>query len=127
MFSCGGSKSESGSERDGSRCLEVDQSLGDFDMSALSLATGVSRDAAAVELGTGRKVGGSATRGVNWVSSEGCEDGPGIGEGSLLLGMFLRLRRSLGMTWASVDVNEDEPGAGPLPTPPPSISSALTG
>lgn len=59
-------------------------------MSALSLATGVSRDAAAVELGAGREIGGSATRGVNWVSSEGREDGPGIGEGSLLLGMSLR-------------------------------------
>ena len=125
-FSCGGSKSESGSEREGSRCLDVDQSFGDFDRSALSLTAGVSRGVAIEKLGGGGKIGGAATRGVNWVSSEGCEDGPGIGEGSLLL-PFLRLRRSLGKTGALVDVNDDEPGMGPLPTPPPSISSVLTG
>lgn len=79
------------------------------------------------ELGAGGKVGGAATRGVNWVSSEGCEDGPGIGEGSLLLEMFLRLRRNLGKIGASVNVDDDEPGTGPLPTAPPSISSVLTG
>ena len=78
------------------------------------------------KLGTGGKVGGVATRGVGWVSSEGCEDGPGIGEGSLLFELFLRLRRNLGKTGALVDVNDDEPGMGPLPTPP-SISSVGDG
>jgi len=125
-FSCGGSKSESGSDREGSRCLDIDQSFGDFDRSALSLAAGVSRGVAIEKLGAGGKVGGAATRGVNWVSSEGCEDGPGIGEGSLLLEMFLRVRRNLGKTGGLVDVNDDEPGMGPLPTPPPSISSVVT-
>ena len=125
-FSCGGSKSESGSDREGSRCLDIDQSFGDFDRSALSLAAGVSRGVAIEKLGAGGKVGGAATRGVNWVSSEGCEDGPGIGEGSLLLEMFLRVRRNLGKTGGLVDVNDDEPGMGPLPTSPPSISSVVT-
>ena len=83
-FPCGGSKSESGSEREGSRCLDIDQSFGDFARAALSFAAGVSRGVATEELGTGGKVGGEATRGVNWVSSEGCEDAPGTGEGSLL-------------------------------------------
>ena len=69
-FPWGGSKSESGSEKDGSRCLDVDQSLGDFDKRALSLAAGVSRGVAMEKLGAGGKVGGAATRGVDWVSSE---------------------------------------------------------
>jgi len=121
-FPCGRSKSESGSEREGSRCLDIDQSFGDFDSRALSFAAGVSRGVAIGKLGAGGKVGGEATRGVNWVSSEGCEDGPGTGGGSLL---FLRLRRNLGSTRALVDVNDDEPGMEPLPTPPPSISSVV--
>jgi len=124
-FPCGGSKSESSSERDGSRCLDIDQSFGDFERSALSLAAGVSMGVATGKLGVGGKVGGAATRGVNWVSSKGCEDGPGIGEGSLF-GLFLRLRRNLGNTGAPVDVDDDEPGTGPMPTPP-SISSVVTG
>ena len=126
-FPCGGSKSESGSERDGSCCLDIDQSFEDFDRTALSLAAGVSRGVAIEELETGGKVGGEATRGVSWVSSEGCEDGPGTGEGSLLWGLFLRLRRNLGNTGGLVDVNDDEPGMGPLPAPPPSISSVVAG
>ena len=123
-FPYGGSKSESGSEREGSRCLDIDQSFGGFDRAALSLAAGVSRGVAIEELRTGGKVGGEATRGVNWVSSEGCEDGPGTGEGSLLWGIFLRLRRNLGNTGGLVG---DEPGMGPLPAPPPSISSVVAG
>ena len=126
-FPCGGSKSESGSERDGSCCLDIDQSFEDFDRTALSLAAGVSRGVAIEELETGGKVGGEAIRGVSWVSSEGCEDGPGTGEGSLLWGLFLRLRRNLGNTGGLVDVNDDEPGMGPLPAPPPSISSVVAG
>jgi len=126
-FPCGGSKSESGSGRVGSCCLDIDQSFVDFDRSALSLAAGVSRGVAMEKLGAGGKVGGAATRGVNWVSSEGCEDGPGIGEGSLGLEMFLRLRRNLGKTGGLADVNDDEPGMGPLPTPPPSISCVVKG
>ena len=127
VFPCCGSKSESGSEREGSRCLDIDQSFGDFDRSALSLAAGVSRGVAIEKCGAGGKVGGAATRGVNWVSSEGCEEGPGIGEGSLLWGLFLRFSRNLGNTGALVDVNDDGPGMGPLPTPPPSISCVVTG
>ena len=123
---CGGSKSESGSEREGSRCLDIDQSL-DFDRRVLSLAAGVSKGAATEKLGTGGKVGGAATRGVNWVSSENWEDGPGTGETSVLSGLFLRLRRNLGNTGALVDVNDDEPGMGPMPAPPPSISSVVRG
>ena len=95
-------------------------------MTALSLAAGVSMGVAIEKVGAGGKVGGAATRGVNWVSSEGCEEGPGIGEGSLLLEMFLRVRRNLGKTGGLVDVNDDEPWMGPLPTPPPSISSMDT-
>ena len=122
---CGGSKSESGSEQEGSRCLDVDQSLGDFDINALSLAAGVSRGVTIEKSEAGGR--GAASRGVNWVSSEIWEDGPGTGEGSLLCGLFPRLRRSLGNTGALVDVNDDEPGMGPLPAPPPSISSVVTG
>jgi hypothetical protein len=125
-FSGGGSKSESGSEREGSRCLDIDQSFGGFDRSALSLAAGVSRGVAIEKLGAGGNVGSAATRGVNWVSSGGCEDGPGIGEGSLLLEMVLRSRRNLGKTGGFVDVNDDEPRMGPFPTSPPSISPAVT-
>jgi hypothetical protein len=33
----------------------------------------------------------------------------------------VRLRRNLGSARAWVEVNDDEPGVGPLPTPPPSI------
>lgn len=79
------------------------------------------------KVGAGGKVGGAATRGVNWVSSEGCEDGPGTGEDSLLLELVLRLRRNLGKTGTLVDVNDDGPGMGPLLAPPPSISPAVTG
>ena len=125
-LSCGGSKSESGSDREGSRCLDIDQSFGDFDRSALSFAAGVSRGVAIGKLGAGGKDGSATTRGVNWVSSDGCEDGPpGIREGSLLLEIFLRVRRNLGKTGGLVDVNDDKPGMGPLPTPPPSISSVV--
>lgn len=122
-FSWGGSKSESCSERDGSRCLDIDQSFGDFDIRALSLAAGVSRGVAMGKLEVGGNVGGAATRGVKWVSSGGRGvDGPGIGRDSPWLGLlFVRLRRNLGNTGALVDVNVDEPGVGPLPTPPPSI------
>lgn len=122
-FPWGGSKSDSGSEKDGSRCLNVDQSLEDFDRRALSLAAGVSRGVAMGKLGGGGEIGGATTRGVDWVSSEGCErDGPDIRGDSLLFGVFLvRLRRNLGNTGAFVDVVVDEPGIGPLPTPPPSI------
>lgn len=121
-FPWGGSKSDSGSERDGSRCLDVDQSFGDFERRALSLAAGVSMGVAEGKLGAEGKVGGAATRGVKWVSSEGWEvDGPGIGGDSLLPGVLLRLRRSLGKTGALADASDDEPGTGALPTPPPSI------
>ena len=71
------------------------------------------------KLGGGGKVGGATARGVDWVSSEGCGmDGPG----SLWFVMFLvRLTRNLGNARASVGVDDDELGIGPLPTSPPSI------
>ena len=39
----------------------------------------------------------------------------------------MRLRRNLGSARAWVDVVDDEPGIGPLPTPPPSIISVCGG
>ena len=58
-FPCGGSKSESGSEEEGSCFLDIEQSFGYLDRTALSLAAGVSKGVTIGGLTTGGKVGGS--------------------------------------------------------------------
>jgi hypothetical protein len=126
ISACGGSKSESGSEREGSRCLDIDQSFGDFDRRALSLAAGVSRGVAIEKLGAGGKVGGKRHEESIGYHRKVVKMGQAPGRVRCCW-MFLRLRRNLGNTGALVDVNDDEPGMGPLPTPPPSISSVVAG